>query len=218
MSKGHIISSAIMLIIIFTINLGYAKDFGIKGHTYKITEQPFLQMIEERLQKVDIKKEQEKMTAIAEDRVQNPLAVSNIKPATKERIFHFDPTYTLDKNAVLPCGKILHKAGTKVNPLEHMDFSRRIFFIDGREEGQVKWLKEQLTIILPDQLEPVEDRIILIGGSPFKLKAELGKEYENKVYFDQAGELSAKFGIKASPAVVMQDALRLKITEVLLNV
>jgi hypothetical protein len=33
------------------------------------------------------------------------------------------------------------------------------------------------------------------------------------VYFDQAGELTTKFGIKASPAVVVQDGLMLKIEE-----
>lgn len=39
----------------------------------------------------------------------------------------------------------------------------------------------------------------------------------NKVYFDQYGELVGKFGIKASPAVVVQDGLQLKIEEVLVN-
>jgi hypothetical protein len=34
------------------------------------------------------------------------------------------------------------------------------------------------------------------------------------VYFDQHGELSSKFGIKASPAVVEQENLMIKITEI----
>lgn len=107
-----------------------AKDFGTKGHTQQIIEQPFLRMVDERLQKVDIRKEQEKITIIAKDRVNNPPAVNGIDPAIASRIFYFDPTYTLDEDVILPCGKILHKAGTKVNPLEHMDLNRRLFFID----------------------------------------------------------------------------------------
>jgi len=213
------------LIILFTAIFAtlpvYAKDFGTKGHTYEIIEQPFLGMIDERLQKVDMKKEQEKMTAIVKDRVLNPKAVEGLLPATKSRVFYFDPTYTLEEDAVLPCGKILHKAGTKVNPLEHMDLNRRLFFIDSRQPAQVKWLKSQLTVRnleisnnLSDQKEPIEDRIILVGGSVFKLKEELGKEHENKIYFDQQGELTTKFNIKASPAVAVQDRLRLKIEEV----
>ena len=79
--------------MIFAINFNAdAKDFGIKGHTYQIIEQPFLRMIDERLQKVDMKKEQEKMTAIVKDRVLNPKAVEWLLPATKSRVFYFDTT------------------------------------------------------------------------------------------------------------------------------
>lgn len=217
---NRIIRNIKLVIIAFTTisTLGiYAKDFGTRGHTYKIAEQAFLEMIDQRLEKVDMKKEQAKMTAIAKDRVENPPAACNIKPAIKSRVFYYDPTYTLDKDAVLPCGKILHKEGTTVNPLQHMDLNRRMFFIDSRENIQVTWLKEQLTNPLPDQSEPVEDSIILIGGSPSKLKEHLGKEYENKVYFDQGGELTTRFGIKASPAFAVQDRLKLRIEELRLN-
>ena len=196
-----------------------AKDFGTKGHTYQIIEQPFLQMIEERLQKVDLDKEQKKMTTIVEDRVNNPVAVNGITTAKANRIFYFDPTYTLEEDAVLPCGKILHKAGTKVNPLEHTDLNRRLFFVDGREGEQVKWVKEQLANPSSDKQGKtedsiVEDRVILVGGNVFKLKEELGDAHKDKVYFDQHGELTSKFGIKASPAVAQQDGKYLKITEV----
>jgi len=34
------------------------------------------------------------------------------------------------------------------------------------------------------------------------------------VYFDQNGELTTRFGITGSPAVVVQDGLRLKIDEI----
>ena len=75
--------------------------------------------------------------------------------------------------------------------------------------------EERVTNPLADQLEPVEDRVILIGGSVFKLKEELGDSDEDKVYFDQGGELTTRFGIKASPAIVVQDGgMQLKIEEV----
>ena len=170
---------------LFLLSLNaYAKDFGTQGHSFNIAEQGFLSMINERLQEVDMKKEQAKMTAIAKDRVENPQAVEQVKPATSSREFYYDPTYTLDQDAVLPCGKILHKAGTRVNPFEYMSLNRRLFFIDAREPAQIKWLKPQLANPLPEQQEPVQDRIILVGGSPLKLKEELGSEHSDKVYFD----------------------------------
>lgn len=118
-----------------------------------------------------------------------------------------EQSITLEEDVVLPCGQILHKAGTKVNPLEHMDLKRSLFFIDSRQPVQVKWLKAQLTVSnleisnnLADQKELIEDRIILVGGSALKLKEELGKEHVDKVYFNQVGELTTKFNIKAIPS------------------
>ena len=206
---------SIKLLMIFSISLSAnAKDFGTQGHSYQITEQEFLQMIAERLKKIDMKKEQEKMQSLVRDRVENPRAVEAVKPATATRSFYFDPTYTLDQDAVLPCGKILHKAGTQVNPLDHMDLNRRLLFIDARRIVQVKWLMEELDKPLPDQKEAVEDRVILVGGSPSTLKELLKDEHKNKVYFDQNGELTTRFGITGSPAVVVQEGLRLKIDEI----
>lgn len=209
------IFGSIKLLMIFSISLSAnAKDFGTQGHSYQITEQEFLQMIAERLNKIDMKKEQEKMQKVVRDRVKNPRAVEAVKPAVAGRSFYFDPTYTLDKNVVLPCGKILHRAGTQVNSLEHMDLNRRLLFIDARRIEQVKWLREELDKPLPDQKEAVEDRVILVGGSPFTLKELLKDEHKNKVYFDQNGELTTRFGITGSPAVVVQDGLRLRIDEI----
>ncbi len=211
-SKNQLI--IILLVLTIAILPVNAKDFGTQGYSYQITEQEFLQMIAERLNKIDMKKEQEKMQKVVRDRVENPRAIEAVKPATSTRSFYFDPTYTLDKDVVLPCGKILHRAGTQVNPLEHMDLNRRLLFIDTRRIEQVKWLREQLDKPLPDQKEAVEDKVILVGGSPSTLKKLLKDEHKNKVYFDQNGELTARFGITGSPAVVVQDGLRLRIDEI----
>ena len=203
-----------LIILIVSISVpALAKDFGTRGHTYNIIEQPFLQMIDERLKKVDMDAERKKMEEKVKDRVHNPQAIDGISPSTKSRTFYFDPTYTLYEDAVLPCGKILHKAGTKVNPLEQMQLNRRMFFVDGRKPEQIKWLKVQLNNPLQGGDEPVLDKIILVGGSPLKLKDELGIG----VYYDQQGSLSTKFGIKHSPAIVQQDGLLLKIEEIKLT-
>jgi conjugal transfer pilus assembly protein TraW len=188
-----------------------ATDFGKYGQTFIIAEESFIAMLKKRLDNIDLEQEKQKIQARAKTQVENPNPVSSISPATQSRIFYFDPSYILDKDAILPCGKILHKAGTKVNPLERMDLNRRMFFIDARQETQIFWLKEMLNNPLPKQ---IEDRVILIGGNIFKLKENLGENHTDKIYFDQVGELTTKFGIKATPAIVMQDGSRLKIEEV----
>jgi conjugal transfer pilus assembly protein TraW len=95
-----------------------------------------------------------------------------------------------------------------------MDLNRRLLFIDARRIEQVKWLMEKLDKPVPDRKEALEDRVILVGGSPSTLKELLKDEHKNKVYFDQNGELTTRFGITGSPAVVVQDGLRLKIDEI----
>ena len=210
----HKLLLAFLLIVFGIAEITMANDLGKLGNTFRIEEEAFTLMMKRKLAEIDMEAAREKMQKIAIDRVENPAPVIGITVVTENRTFYFDPTYTLDEDAVLPCGKILHKAGTTVNPLEHMDLNRRLFFVDSREASQVEWLQEQLNNPLPEQKEPVEDRIILVGGSVFKLHEILGQKHEDKVYFDQNGELTTRFGIKHSPAIAAQEELKIRIDEI----
>jgi conjugal transfer pilus assembly protein TraW len=206
--------SIVLYLVVFLIygqNRVLAVDLGKRATTFEIKEEGFVAMMIRKLKTLDLDQENEKMKQLARDRVENPTPVTGLAPATKERSFYFDPTYTLEEDAVLPCGKVLHPAGTTINPLEHMDLNRRLFFIDARNEHQLEWLEGQLTEYLPGQEPILEDRIILVGGSVLKLKKQLNQQ---EIYFDQSGELTTKFGIKASPAIVEQEGKQLRIREV----
>ena len=205
--------TAYMVIVLYistSSNIVFAKDFGNRGANYPVAEESILLSLQKKFAELDLKKEGERMRSIAEERVRNPAPVSGVIPAKETREFWHDPTYILTEDALLPCGRVLYKAGTRVNPLDYMNLDRRLFFIDGREEKQVEWLKGQL---LPDNssgVKKIEDRIILVGGSPPEIQDKLGFE----VYFDQGGELTTRFGIRGSPAVAEQAGKNLKIVEV----
>ncbi len=207
-------SYLLVLVLVMSVDEAEAVDLGKAGNSFRIEEEEFIAMMKRKLEEIDMEKEREKMEKQVRERVENPVPVAGVKLAKEDRTFYFDPTYILDEDALLPCGKILHKAGTKVNPLEYMDLNRRLFFIDGREENQVEWLKAQLNNPLPEQKEPVEDRIILVGGSVFKLKEQLDQRHADIVFFDQHGELTIRFGIKYSPAIARQEDLRIRIDEI----
>jgi len=201
---------AIVLYISTSSNIVFAKDFGNRGANYPVAEESILLSLQKKFAELDLKKEGERMRSIAEERVRNPVPVSGIMPVKETREFWHDPTYILTEDAVLPCGRVLYKAGTAVNPLDYMDLDRRLFFIDRREEKQVEWLRGQL---LPESSsfdKKIEDRIILVGGRPPEVQDKLGFE----VYFDQGGELTTRFGIRGSPAVAEQAGKNLKIVEV----
>ena len=201
---------AMVLYISTFSNIVFAMDFGNRGANYPVAEESILLSLQRKFAELDLKKEEERMRSIAEERVRNPAPVSGIMPAKETREFWHDPTYILTEDALLPCGRVLYKAGTRVNPLDYMDLDRRLFFIDGREEKQVEWLKGQLLPSSSSGAKKIEDRIILVGGSPPEIQDKLGFE----VYFDQGGELTTRFGIRGSPAVAEQAGKNLKIVEV----
>ena len=158
------------------------------------------------------------MTDLAKDRVENPPPVRGLEQAERDREYYYDPTYVLPDDAKLPDGTILYKAGTSVNPLEHMKLERRMIFIDGRVSKQVEWLKDYIDELkavdqVAEKNHLLQNRIILTGGKIFDLQKELGET----LYFDQAGELTGKFGIKCLPAVARQEGNLLKINEIKTN-
>ena len=201
---------AMVLYISTFSNTVFAKDFGNRGANYPVAEESILLSLQRKFAKLDLKKEEERMRSIAEERVRNPIPVSGVIPAKETREFWHDPTYILTEDALLPCGRVLYKAGTRVNPLDYMYLDRRLFFIDGREEKQLEWLKDQLLPGSSSGAKKIENRIILVGGSPPEVQDKLGFE----VYFDQGGELTTRFGIRGSPAVAEQAGKNLKIVEV----
>ena len=204
---------------IFMINTAISVDLGIHAQTFVIKEEGFSKMMKRRASEIDIEKEQEKMVKKATKSVKNPLPVSSVKPATEDREFLYEPVYVLREEMRLPNNQLIYPAGTKVNALKHMELHRRLIFIDARIEEQKEWLQEQLQVknteVEVDQQNDqlLEDRIILIGGSVFEVKELLSLPNKNNVYFDQKGELVTRFGIKASPAIAVQDGKYLRIKE-----
>lgn len=197
----------LLLVTIFATSSLQAKDFGKAGSVFEIAEEGFVSMMQRKLSTLDMSKHQQEMIDIASKHVQNPTPL-NIGAALEDREYYYDPTYVLDRDAKLPNGEILYKAGRSVNPLEHMSLDRVLIFIDGRDLKQVTWLKEYIEEYRKsDERFPL--RIVLTGGKIFELKEEIGED----LYFDQTGELTNKFGIKFVPAIAEQDGVRLKIKE-----
>ena len=227
------ISSVLAFLFCFCLCLAepsFAKDFGKQGTTFVVKEEGFVAMIKRKLGDLNLEKHQQKMQDIARDRVFSPPPVRGIERCKKQSSHIFDPTFVLDKDVYLPCGKLLYAAGTKVNPLDQMDFTSELVFIDGSDKAQVAFVKErylssvtkpasapnsstEVSVSGGEALYHGDTKIILVAGRPLDLAGEIGVH----IYFDQFGELTTKFGIKSVPAIVKQEGKHLKVTEVRLD-
>lgn len=188
-----------------------AKDLGKYGVTTEVQEEGFLAMIARKLKTINIEEQQEKMQRKAEDRVKNPRPVVGITRTKRARSFTFDPTYTLTEDIYLPGGKLLHASGTKVNPLDYMNLDRKMFFIDARDKEQIMWLEDSI-LKHNKSSKALEEMlvVVLVAGSPLELEEKI----KRKIYFDQSGELTTRFGIRQVPAIAEQEGKLIHIDEI----
>lgn len=191
-----------------------AKDLGIAGSSFQVKEEGFLAMIERKLKGLDMKTLETKIQELAKRKVEEPAAVGGITKTTEQREFAYDPSYILNEDVYLPDGNLLYAKGTSINPLDHISWQGKLVFIDSRDSEQVAWVKQRQDLQLNENELPTEverqAKIVLVAGKPIELERELGIA----VYFDQAGELTSKFGIRHVPAIVEQDGKLLKVSEI----
>lgn len=193
------------LLAIFMTQQAYGQDFGVYGHTFAIIEEDLQEVILKRLQKKsdtgELAKEQAKLQKRAIQSIERPEAVKGITKATKNRIFTYDPTIHVPYDLKDHQGRVFHPKGTTFNPLKVRNLTSTLVFIDGDDGAQVQWYL--------DNFKDKKTKLILVKGAPI----ELEKRLNAPVYFDQAGTLTTKLGIKAVPAVVMQKGAVLQIEE-----
>ena len=126
-----------------------------------------------------------------------PPAVPGIAPARERRSRLFDPAITVARDIRGADGVLIAAAGTRVNPLERTALSRDLLFVDGRREAEIAWA------LAHDR----PAKIVLLAGRPLDLMRRHGRPF----FFDTGGVLAARFGIAATPALVAQAGMRLRI-------
>lgn len=111
-------NNLLLIICLAFSHVAIAKDFGKQGATFEIKEEGFVSMMQRKLQSLNLAEHQQKMQDLARKKIEEPAAIVGISKATKTISYSFDPSYVLDQDVVLPCGKLLYARGTRVNPLD----------------------------------------------------------------------------------------------------
>ena len=198
------IALSVALFACSSILLG--EDLGVVGPVYPIAEQDMLVTIKQRLKTLEESGELARIEEDAKARyrayVERPKGV-HLPRAKKDRTYYVDPSLTVPYDIRDHEGRLIHPAGTRVNPLDYITLSKKLIFFDGDDPAQVEWARSMLEMNL-DHTKP-----ILVNGPIMALMSKL----QSHLYFDQHGELLHLFGIQAVPAIVSQDGIRLKIVE-----
>lgn len=183
-----------------------ARDLGVVGPVYPIAEPDMLVTIAQRLESLTDSGELARIEGEAKARyeayLERPPGVQ-LPPAAQNRTYTVDPTLTVPYDIKDHEGRVIHPAGTTVNPLDTISLTRRLLFFDGDDPVQTAWARAR---ILGD---PHGFKTILTNGPLMALM----KEWQERLYFDQGGRLVEQFGIRSVPAVVSQDGRRLRVEE-----
>ena len=185
-----------------------AKDLGVRGATWPVAEPDLLEAIEARLLEMErsgkLARLEREARERARARLEEPDPVPGSVTATEKRSRLLDPSVTVAREIRTPEGTLLAAAGTRVNPLERMTLSRDLVFVDGRRGAEIAW-------VLAREAEGGRPaRIVLVAGRPL----ELMRRHRRPFFFDQGGRLAARFGIVATPSLVVQAGALLRITEI----
>ena len=192
-----------------------AKDFGVHGHAFEIQEPDLLKQMESKLKRL---KQEGKLAELNEKMVErtkailfHPRPVAGVTKAIQARTFTYDPSIIVPYDLKDHKGRTFHRAGTRINPLHTHSLSSSLVFLDGEDKAQVNWVEKTYL------QTPQHPKIILTSGSPFQLMEHWKHQDYPPVYFDQDGKLTNKLGIRHVPAVVIQEGLKLKISEIVLQ-
>ncbi|MEI8295952.1 MAG: type-F conjugative transfer system protein TraW [Alphaproteobacteria bacterium] len=187
----------VVLLLVGFLSAAEAQDLGVFGETFPIQEKSLIQVIQEKLQKLQdtgaLAAAQTLINKRIKEGLENPKAVEGITATVIPRIFTYDPSFVLAKDLQDHKGKVFHKAGTRINPLIIKPLTKALLYIDGSDPAQLVWVEKELK-------KDAHAKVILVKGSPFKLMESMKRQ----VYFDQAGVSVNKFGIRHVPARVIQ--------------
>lgn len=173
--------------------LTQAADLGTWGDLWPVREQDMLELITQRLQGLQQSGQWDKTMGEFKQRViensQRPAPVEGLHRAEKYAQRWFDPSIRLTEDLKDSEGRVFAHQGELINPLKTVPFMQTLYFINGDDPDQIAWMKRQVP-------ETLMSKIILVRGSVPDTSAAL----DSRIYFDQNGVLSKRFGLTSVPA------------------
>lgn len=178
---------------------GLAKNIGNYGQVFPVLEEDIRALIMRRLQHMEATGELAQHQRDIERRISEHIirpTPLKLPTTTTPKRFHVDPTQMVTHDVFTPNGVLVAKKGTRLNPFEHVAFTKTLFFFDADDKTQVAWVKAHYQ-------DYGHVKFILTGGDIQKAAEIFGR-----IYFDLNAQLTQKLHITHVPSVVKQEGLR----------
>lgn len=191
--------STAALVSFLMVGVANAHYLGVQGQLFPIEEVDMRQLLAESLSQVDTKKIEEELTTSAETFFER-LPASPVPSADKTVSRWIDPSIEITSEVRVPvkdpvtgewAWKMMHPAGTKVNPLEHVQPRDRMLFFNAASLAEVEFVK---AVILRRKLDIIP---VATGGN---IKP-LFEEIKRPVFFANEAHM-ARFHVKATPSLL----------------
>lgn len=194
---------------------GVTGNLGVKGPTFPIQEQHFMEMIAERLEQIDF----EAQTKAAVDNYWNRRGneFSYLPIAKHTESFLVDMTVTVTSDITAADGTVIARAGDSFNPLDQVPFNRLGIVFDASKKDQLEWAIEKEQAAFDRGLIPIVlVTAVSTTGNSWDNFAEVQNRFVTSVArLDSA--IKARFQIEAVPTLFEAVGGDMKITEVAIS-
>lgn len=181
-----------------------AENLGHIGATYPITEtdaRKYLQA-EAGRQVGSARAAQDVMRKSALGFLDNLPPLQGVGRVERNQTRYMDLVHVFARDISDAKGRVVAKAGTRIDLLRHSRLDGFLMLLDGRDQRQVLMLQRMWRA-------GYEVNPILVAGS----YAKLSKSFNRPFYYDYGGVIATRFGVARVPAVIGQDGNRIRIEE-----
>jgi conjugal transfer pilus assembly protein TraW len=172
-----------------------AKDLGVWGELWPVTEPDMLTTIHDKLSVMEENGGIQKANKAFRERVKahtlRPTPVLGLSVTRKNSTHFINPSFVVKQDIADQNGRVFAHKGEVINPLEHVPFNETLYFIDGDNPEQVAWMSAQHPPTLMY-------KVILVNGNI----QDATRALDTHIYFDQRGVLSRKFALTSVPSRV----------------
>lgn len=175
-------------------------DLGVVGDQVEIAEVDMIELMKDRASKINFAEKKEKaLKRFWANQQFNPLP-----PASEHRVRKLDPTIVVPQDMVTPDGTMIHKAGTRINPLSIRPFTQRLVVVDPAEEGQLTLAREQIQHFGKNQLVTIILTSVESESGWEQLK-QIEESLGQPAYILPV-EVKERFDLEHTPSVVTADS------------